>query len=120
MINRKNYIKILPAHVIINVDEGWHQIISVMLDMLMKYNIQIDTIKEKFGGLVVYFEEVPNPLTDEEYNEISKIIEYSQRIAAKTCEVCSNNQSNMSANSHGNLKILCETCRHDYEYNIIK
>ena len=66
------------------VAAGWMHIVEEMLAALKDLPITIVQIKEKFGELRVYADNI----TDEQATEIAEIIEIAAYKASHTCEIC--------------------------------
>jgi len=63
--------------------DGWFDILDRLFEKLEKLDVALHQVKEKFGGLRVYFE-CPAENDDVAY----KLIENAEVEAANTCEVC--------------------------------
>lgn len=83
------------------VAAGWMPIVEEMLVALKDLPITIVQIKEKFGELRVYADDV----TDEQATEIAKIIEIATYKARHTCEICGEPGKSVYINGLG---VRCE------------
>jgi len=83
--NLKNKIP-APFYKIIDIDEGWYQIVVDCDKELTAINpsYNITQIKEKFGGLRYYIK--PVGANSDQTNDMYKVIARYEKIASKTCE----------------------------------
>jgi len=93
----------------IETGDGWFQLIK---DTCTKLQFQIDNkiipqieftqVKEKFGGLRIYF----TP-----YNEkAQKILDKAENYSFKICEICGSTEG-VTQNKRGWILTLCSECR---------
>ena len=82
-------------------DEGWLELIKdLILELIAAgWNKEIRQIKEKFGGLSFYANDIP----DEDFDIIRR---YTMKSYA-TCEVCGS-MENLTLRGKGWVKTLCE------------
>lgn len=108
----------------IETGSGWFDIISTLCweikqyeqnitnDKSHRYNkdyvpVQFDQVKEKFGGLRVYFS------GGDDF--IDGLVNMAEAISYKTCESCGNSGK---PNKEGWIATLCESCRHQNENRV--
>ena len=89
------------------VDEGWIPLLDKLISDLLKENPNWDIknvaqIKEKFGGLRFYVDEV----SENQY----KLIEKAEAESYKICEHCGSTE-NVETKGKSWIKSLCEKCR---------
>jgi hypothetical protein len=86
-----------------NCGEGWFPLIDKMIEELNvvceDFDVEINTIKEKFGTLRVY----PNSAPEEVYKIINKYEEESSKI----CEDCGESGKIISSKEIGWTRTLC-------------
>jgi len=72
---------------IINVDEGWYQLVVDCDKELMQIDpdYKIYQIKEKFGTLRYYYK-MPQPYNEEVYLKMTSIVRKYENLSACTCE----------------------------------
>jgi hypothetical protein len=86
------------------VGDGWYPLIEDMLKSLMAVNtegnyvVQIRQIKEKFGGLRVYWD-CTSDITEADYKRLNDIVDKAEELAEQTCEVCGAEGKNDSPTS---------------------
>lgn len=80
---------------------GWAQILDKLGPVLELHSVHVHQIKEKFGGLRVYTEDVPN--------EVTAAIDEAERSASYTCEMCGAFGSRCQIGYW--LKTYCRGCR---------
>ena len=95
--------------------EGWKDIYQPIIDFVTKYNelynpdsvIEITQIKEKFGGLRVYWggENVPQAVQ----NELTDMICKAENKAYCTCEICGSTER-VGITVDGWYTTLCQKC----------
>ena len=110
----------------VEAGKGWHDIISDLCFMIKQYekniegnnkyrisqnkepveyySVKFDQIKEKFGGLRVYF------TGGDDY--IEGLVSMAEAWSYKTCEVCGERGK---PNKGGWIVTLCDNCRHKNE-----
>lgn len=104
----------------IEVNIGWYKIISnalINISKIDKYQtVMIDQIKEKFGGLRIYYSlnyEKQSLLEQDEinnlYKQIDNIIKNAEHEAYKTCERCGSIENVESKGIY--ILTLCNSCR---------
>ena len=76
--------------------------------------IEIDTVKEKYGGLRIHVRPVdPNCILSPYTEKVNEIIEEAEKEAAKTCEFCGSKENITRKGSW--LKTLCASCHEKRE-----
>ena len=91
----------------IECGKGWNKLIIPILDYIDLYNsghddkIEIQQIKEKFGGLRIY--------TSFSTPELDQLINDAEEQSFKTCEYCGS-KGNVSQTKTGWIKTLCSKC----------
>lgn len=113
-----NLSKINIDYLLPECDKGWYNLINVGLSMLNKYDIQFTCIKEKFGGLRIYFNEIKE-LSDVDYDKVSNIIQYMEKLSYKTCEICGSPGS-LNVKGNGYLKTLCDNHASEFNFSSVK
>jgi hypothetical protein len=68
------------------VPEGWKRVMEVCLSSLKKLPVKITRVKQKFGDLRIYFEQLDGDA--ETLKEINQAITVAGFFAARTCEFC--------------------------------
>lgn len=83
--------------------DGWRNLIDTTIDMIQATDrrIVIDQVKEKMGGLRIYYHPVNA--------DADRIIEYAEAIAAETCELCGNTVAR-NQKVFGYWKTMCAHC----------
>jgi len=68
---------------------GWRDIILRLDEQIAEIDpdYKVDQIKEKFGGLR-YYVTLSKGITDDQQNQIWKLIEDAEALSYKTCDVC--------------------------------
>lgn len=64
--------------------DGWYGILDELCSELVKYDVVLAQVKEKFGTLRVYI----NGGNGDNWEEIHDIISKAERASSKTCEHC--------------------------------
>lgn len=74
-----------------SVGKGWASLIHEVFSYIEnnKISVKIIQVKEKYGGLRIYFHET-NHLEDSSYREFSKFIMDAENRSLKMCETCGN------------------------------
>lgn len=72
----------------IETPEYWDSLIIELLGKLVNYPITITQIKEKFGGLRVYYDSKPDSLSVKDNASIRGAISYAESFAYNTCVNC--------------------------------
>ena len=89
--------------------DGWNDLLTVLCEQITQYEnekeseyfkVRFDQIKEKYGGLRVYFS------GGDEY--IEGLVAMAEALSYKTCEVCGGRGK---VNDKGWIATLCDTCR---------
>jgi hypothetical protein len=87
------------------VGPGWHSIVNECLDRIEPLGAHITQVKEKFGGLRIYYHLVTG-VTIDELDEIDHFIKLAELEANVTCEECG--AFGKLVNCKGWWKTLCE------------
>lgn len=91
-----------------SVGEGWKPIVSKAIKELEALGARIDQVKEKFGGLRLYYHMEPDG--DHTYLKTDRIVDAAEAQCAITCEVC----GEPGKIRHGGwIKTLCD--KHEAE-----
>ncbi|MDN6746572.1 MAG: hypothetical protein L0L93_06185 [Brevibacterium sp.] len=91
---------------------GWYQLI---LDLDAKIgsiepDYKADQIKEKFGGLRFYYDQMS--INDDNRERVDKLVDATEEKAYTVCEVCGISDSTVTAAGDGYwVKTLCATHR---------
>lgn len=85
----------------IECSEGWKHLYQPLIEYCEEHKITVTQIKEKFGGLRFYVDDVPEDRRKELYDMIAD----AERESYETCEVCG--EPGISR-SDGWIKTLCE------------
>lgn len=87
-----------------SVGKGWKNIVSELFDevKLADPECRVVQVKEKFGGLRFYVENVTN-------TKVYDLISEAEGYASETCEICSKPAHIQSLN--GWLKCICNECK---------
>lgn len=82
--------------------DGWRNLIDVTIDQVVASDpkIQIKQVKEKFGGLRIYY--------SPHNNKADYVIRLAEEIAAKSCMSCGKDARIQKLN--GSLVLLCASC----------
>lgn len=83
--------------------DGWFDLLDRLFSKLEKLDVTLDQVKEKFGGLRVYFH-----CSDDNNEIVYKLIEDAEYEASNTCEVCGKQGSIKREN--GWYKCRCIDC----------
>ena len=95
-------------------DAGWNSIIKETLSKLSYFPIIIAQIKQKFGGLRIYWE--PNKDVHgekEDFDKVREIIFEADKKASNTCEWCGKPGSTKGSKNW--IRVLCPECRENEE-----
>jgi len=92
---------------------GWVSLLDEVFEELSKYGVSIRLVKEKFGGLVIYF--VAN---EEDYEAVSSIVSRAEARSYMICEVCEKNGKLRKEVSH--IRTLCDDCYELAKSNVLK
>lgn len=86
--------------------EGWYPLLEDMLSKMDKLEDKpnIVQIKEKFGGLRVYYD------CDGECSPIEQLVNEAEKIADNTCESCGASPAKNRPSKTGWLRTICEPC----------
>lgn len=97
----------------IECGDGWYEILDGLCNLILQheqqmdldqyYPVKFDQVKEKYGGLRVYFS------GGDDY--IEGLVDMTESISYKTCEVCGNAGK---SNKEGWISTLCDTHRKDF------
>jgi hypothetical protein len=88
--------------------DGWYNIIEELftkLDEIAPKKIVLDQVKEKFGGLRVYFHTTES--LGEVYDQVDKLIDEAEDKSFKTCENCGESGK---VRGGGWIRTLCDKC----------
>jgi len=96
----------IQSHRFFCVDSGWYSLIKELIEKLIEigWNKEIVQVKQKFGGLRFYTNELPEGGLD--------LICHYEKESLKTCEVCGKSASPRT--NRGWIETLCD------EHNEIK
>lgn len=92
----------------VSCDSGWYPLLIELDEKLAQIepNYEVHQVKEKFGTLRYYFTLDIN--LQDEYEEMSKIVDKYEKKSATTCESCGGNGSLRYQNYR--YKTLCDDC----------
>jgi hypothetical protein len=104
----------------LEVERGWLPLISELIKELKPYlhkdpTFKIEQIKQKFGGLRVYY-----TARQENWDEISKIIDKYESISAKTCEMCGTKEEVKLVKPRYWIFNVCPKCNDNIKKQILK
>lgn len=87
----------------IECGDGWANIIRAVCATISNrgYDVVFDQIKEKFGGLRIYWSGPQN-------DAVKAIIETAERVAIQTCEMCG--APGQTHGSNGWFRTICNKC----------
>ena len=92
---------------------GWFDILYDACKKIMETNppkeLRFFQVKEKFGGLTLYFEG-----EKDHYEKIREIVSNARTESHKTCEFCGSKE-NVSPTKHGWIRNLCQKCHNRKE-----
>ena len=85
------------------VGEGWHKIIEDLVNALFLagWSGRLTQVKEKFGGLRFYAEDIKFE------SDMDKLIDAAEELSFKTCEYCGKPGKPRKG---GWIKTLCDDC----------
>lgn len=113
---QERYADILKKLTYIECDVGWFDIIDKCLSDLLKISyetgldIQVVQIKEKFGGLRVYYDLEDSENNEDIYKQINTAIDAAEDESYTVCEVCGEQGS---LQRKGWWKTLCIMHQHN-------
>lgn len=81
---------------------GWEPIIVAACDSLLDRDVRFDQIKEKFGGLRIYF-----TASEEDSEFCSGVVRMAEAMSVATCERCG---AAGRIRGGGWLTCLCDSC----------
>lgn len=90
-------------------DDGWYQIIEGLCETISQLGVslQVVQVKEKFGGLRFYYQEVE--VDEERYAYmVHGAVQMAESMSFQNCEVCGNNGE--LRKDGGWLKTRCDDC----------
>jgi hypothetical protein len=107
--------------------DGWYDIIWNALEKIERISkdtveIKISQIKEKFGGLRMYYnndniEILPYYIRTNIDEDLKKIILEAERKSSETCEICSKDDNITTTCAYRRMRTLCGECRSNEECN---
>lgn len=88
--------------------DGWTRLIDNCLDKMFAVDpdITIDQVKEKFGGLRIYYTSF-----SDSYNLLDDFVSDAEDEADVTCEVCGSKSSVRLDVSYGWYSTVCRVCK---------
>lgn len=95
----------------LGIGDGWIGLVEQICVEISKYpcpDIKFAQIKEKFGGLRVYVDNIPSD--EPVYSNIQNSIDFAEQQSYKTCESCGS-MNNVEMLGSGWIKTLCVSCR---------
>jgi hypothetical protein len=96
------------------VEKGWFDLLERLCDNIMKLDpgpdFKVDQIKEKFGGLCIYFSGWPED--HDQCKKISALVTEAERHSKGICELCGTSEGVELKGSW--VKAFCPTCRSDF------
>lgn len=86
---------------------GWYQLI---LDLDGKISsiepgYRVDQVKEKFGGLRFYYDQIN--INDDDRERVDKLVDAAEEKSFTICEVCGVSDSTVTTSGHSWVKTLC-------------
>lgn len=96
-------------------DEGWFDLLKETCEKLKDYPVEFEQIKEKLGGLRIYYR-ITEDISEEVYKTIDNITTESEDKSFKICEVCG--KEGQLSSCRGWYKVLCSEHRGD-KYTIL-
>lgn len=93
----------------LEIEDGWVPIVSDWYTSVQKHKFKVkpSQVKEKFGGLRIYFFKTSG-MSDRDVETVNELISVAESIADRTCEVCGRPGSLQRNRSW--LKTLCNDC----------
>jgi hypothetical protein len=91
---------------------GWYRLILDLDDKInsIEPNYKIDQIKEKFGGLRFYYDQLS--IDEDNRERVAKLVDAAEEQAYTICEVCGVADSTVTTAGDGYwVKTLCATHR---------
>jgi len=116
---KEKYPLLYTQRIWVEYSSGWYKLIedlsSEIYELYNKWGSKytefpyVAQMKEKFGGLRYYmsFAEI----SEEDYNDLRKIIDKYEALSYKVCEVCSAPGKNDTLEDDYWYTTLCESCR---------
>jgi 5'(3')-deoxyribonucleotidase len=107
---QERYQHILKKLEYIECDIGWFDIIDEALKGILEIayeeddNIQVVQIKEKFGGLRIYYD-LESEIDEDRVRRLEDIVYNAESLSYKTCEVCGEEGK---VRKGGWIKTLCD------------
>lgn len=92
-----------------DVGPGWQSIVQKAVDQLIAGGAVIDQVKEKYGGLRIYYHFIDDRVSN--YKTLDKIVQEAENECAKTCEQCGEPGV---LRDGGWIRTLCD--KHEEEY----
>lgn len=93
---------------------GWNALIEDALEnigaVMVRYpgqRLKVKQIKEKLGGLRLYYELNPKPATDTIYTDLRRVIEAAEVRSFETCEICGA-AGKLRQTDFGWLRVSCD------------
>ena len=107
---KKLYPDLLGDKDIIELDwgTGWKDILDILFAKLSGRGIKITQVKEKFGGLRVYYDPW-GVKTEEDADLVDTFIQQAEEESLRTCQFCGS-KNNVSTKGSW-LLTLCDSCR---------
>ena len=104
----------------VEADSGWYDLLDETLKQLDVFNhsnlansgIKIKQIKEKFGSLVIYYDD--GDVAPELISRIDDVIMKARKQSSKICEICGSPGRECTRN--GWYKTMCDKCANDDGY----
>lgn len=117
-----DYKKYFDEFIYVECDFGWYDLIRATvaeLDRILKdidsATLQIVTLKEKFGGLRMYYqlydEELPSDDREVLATKIWNVVRDAEKRSYQICEVCGTEESVESICENRWIKTICKSCR---------
>lgn len=89
-------------------DDGWFELLKEACEKLKDAPIEFAQIKEKFGGLRIYFDYLGDDDSDMTFDEVSDILEEIEERSFTICEICG---APGKPTGRGWIQTLCEKHR---------
>ncbi len=99
----------------INCGDGWYGLVNRTCAKIQAYceeqkiKVEFVQVKQKFGGLRIYFDMVGDYL-DYHQNSVQEIVTDAEKASFNTCEVCGSTEGVRIDDSTGWLQPMCYFC----------
>jgi len=77
----------MPIRLGLECGSGWYPILTDLFKDMSKYPVVIHQVKEKFGGLRVYWQE-DGPMSEKDHQAVHDLVAKAEDRCWRTCENC--------------------------------